>query len=94
MLDWTTEYPTCCLSIRESLGKTLKVLIALHHPRLTRQGLPQVNLATSFQCKVILGRQLQTLSLTAAQQIEKLVKKKIKEFHFFFFLACPPLTKK
>lgn len=101
MLDWTTEYPTCCLSIRESLGKTLKMLTALHHPHLTHQELPQVNLAIFFLCKVILGRWLQTLSSTAAErhrllQVEKLVKKKkiLRNCTKCFLLAYPPLTKK
>lgn len=58
----------------------MKTLIALQHPHLTHQGLPQVNVAIVLQCKIILLRLLQTKNLTAVERcmllkVEKLVEK-------------------
>lgn len=46
----------------------MKTLIALQHPRLTHQGLPQVNVAIVLQCKIILCRLLQTIDLTTPER--------------------------
>lgn len=57
----------------------MKTLIALQHPRLTHQGLPQVNIAIVLQCKIILCRLLQTMNSTTPERcmplkVEKLVE--------------------
>lgn len=58
----------------------MKMLIAPQHPRLTHQGLPQVNVAVVLQCKIILCRPLQTMNSTTPERctllkVEKLVQK-------------------
>jgi len=78
----------------------MKMLIALQHPRLTHQGLPQVNVTIVLQCKIILCRLLQTMNSTMPERsmpikVEKLVEKKIlrNPIKIRFLLACPPLIK-